>query len=103
MAAVALVIGLVMAINVGLRYRQMFLQMHQSESRLRAIADTAVDGMVMIDAQGRVQSFNAAAERILGWRPRSVLGQNVSILCPSPTAPATIPTFSATCRARVVA
>ena len=84
-AAVALVIGgLVIAINVGLRYRQMFLQMQQSESRLRAIADTAVDGMVMIDAQGRVQSFNAAAERILGWRPEDVVGQNVSILMPEP-------------------
>jgi PAS domain S-box-containing protein len=62
----------------------MFLQMQQSESRLRAIADTAVDGMVMIDAQGRVQSFNAAAERILGWRPEDVVGQNVSILMPEP-------------------
>ena len=84
-AAVALVIGvLVIAINAGLRYRQMFLQMRQSESRLRAIADTAVDGMVMIDAQGRVQSFNAAAERILGWRPDEVVGQNVSMLMPEP-------------------
>ncbi|MFN4029241.1 MAG: PAS domain S-box protein [Acidovorax temperans] len=84
-AAVAVGIGLlVLAINVGLRYRQMFLQMQQSESRLRAIADTAVDGMVMIDAQGRVQSFNAAAERILGWRPEDVVGQNVSILMPEP-------------------
>ena len=84
-AAVALVIGvLVIAINAGLRYRQMFLQMRQSESRLRAIADTAVDGMVMIDAQGRVQSFNAAAERILGWRPEDVVGQNVSMLMPEP-------------------
>lgn len=84
-AAVASGIGLlVIAINAGLRYRQMFLQMRQSESRLRAIADTAVDGMVMIDAQGRVQSFNAAAERILGWRPEQVVGQNVSMLMPEP-------------------
>ncbi|RMA59652.1 PAS domain S-box-containing protein [Acidovorax sp. 100] len=84
-AAVASGIGLlVIAINAGLRYRQMFLQMRQSESRLRAIADTAVDGMVMIDAQGRVQSFNAAAERILGWRPDEVVGQNVSMLMPEP-------------------
>ncbi|MGQ0730131.1 PAS domain S-box protein [Acidovorax sp.] len=84
-AAVASGIGLlVIAINAGLRYRQMFLQMRQSESRLRAIADTAVDGMVMIDAQGRVQSFNAAAERILGWRHDEVVGQNVSMLMPEP-------------------
>ena len=84
-AAVAIGIGLlVIAINAGLRYRQMFIQMSQSESRLRAIADTAVDGMVMIDAQGRVQSFNAAAERILGWRSDEVVGQHVSMLMPDP-------------------
>ncbi|PUA98061.1 PAS domain S-box-containing protein [Acidovorax sp. 107] len=84
-AAVASGIGLlVIAINAGLRYRQMYLQMRQSESRLRAIADTAVDGMVMIDARGRVQSFNAAAERILGWRPDEVVGQSVSMLMPEP-------------------
>ena len=70
------VVFLILSINVGLRYRQMFLQMQQSESRLRAIADTAVDGMVMIDAQGRVQSFNAAAERILGWRPEELIGRS---------------------------
>ncbi|WP_374671041.1 PAS domain S-box protein [Acidovorax temperans] len=84
-AAVMVGIGLlVVAINAGLRYRQMFLKVRQSESRLRAIADTAVDGIVMIDARGRVQSYNPAAERILGWRASEVLGQNVSMLMPEP-------------------
>ncbi len=87
-AAVALVIGgLVIAINVGLLYRQMFLQMHRSESRLRAIADTAVDGTVVIDAQGRVQSFNAAAETHPGLAPQDVVGQNVSIVPDAPSPP----------------
>lgn len=84
-AGMTVVIGLlVVAINAGLRYRQMFLKVLQSESRLRAIADTAVDGMVMIDVRGRVQSFNAAAERILGWHPDEVVGQNVAMLMPEP-------------------
>ena len=84
-AGMAVVIGLlVVAINVGLRYRQMFLKVQHSESRLRAIADTAVDGMVMFDAHGRVQSFNAAAERILNWSAVEVVGQKVSLLVPPP-------------------
>ena len=84
-AVVAVAIGLlVVAINAGLRYRQMFMKVRQSESRLRAIAETTVDGIVMIDARGVVQSFNAAAERILGWPAAEVLGQNLSMLMPEP-------------------
>eukprot|EP01036_Dinobryon_divergens_P046014 gene46014-61520_t len=84
-AVVAVAIGLlVVAINAGLRYRQMFMKVRQSESRLRAIAETTVDGIVMIDARGVVQSFNAAAERILGWSAAEVLGQNLSMLMPEP-------------------
>ena len=84
-AGMAVVIGLlVIAVNASLRYRQMFMKVRQSESRLRAIADTAADGIVMIDARGLVQSFNAAAERILGWHPSEVVGQNVSMLMPEP-------------------
>ena len=84
-AAVALAIGgLVIAINVSLRYRQMFLQMQQSESRLRAITDTAIDGIITINGRGIVQSFNGAAERLLGWSAEEVIGRNVSMLMPEP-------------------
>ncbi|WP_298208758.1 PAS domain S-box protein [Acidovorax sp.] len=84
-AVVTIVIGLlVAAINAGLRYRRMFIQVRQSESRLRAIAETTVDGIVMIDARGKVQSFNAAAERIMGWPAHEVIGRNVSMLMPEP-------------------
>ena len=84
-AVVAVVIGaLVASINSSLRYRQMFIKAQQSESRLRAIAGTAADAIVMIDAQGRMQSFNAAAEKMLGWREDEVLGKNVSMLMPEP-------------------
>ena len=75
---------LVIAINVGLRYRQMLLQSQRSESRLRAVVDTAVDGIVMIDGQGTVQSFNGAAERMLGWTAAEVVGRNIRMLMPEP-------------------
>ncbi|MBY0411917.1 MAG: PAS domain S-box protein, partial [Burkholderiaceae bacterium] len=84
-AAVALGMGLlVIAVNAGLSYRQMFLQVRQSELRLRAIADTAVAGIVMIDSRGRVQSFNAAAERIFGRRSQDVVGRSASMLMSEP-------------------
>ncbi len=56
------------------------------EGRLRAVIDTAVDGVIIIDAYGRVQDYNPACERLFGYRAEEVLGQNVKVLMPSPYA-----------------
>ena len=44
------------AVNASLRYRQLLRQSQRNESRLRAISDTAVDGIIIINGQGIVQS-----------------------------------------------
>jgi PAS domain S-box-containing protein len=59
-------------------------QLRSSEARWRAIVESAVDGIVVIDATGRIEAFNPAAERLFGSKESSVLGQNVNILMPSP-------------------
>jgi two-component system, LuxR family, sensor kinase FixL len=59
-------------------------QLRASDARWRAIVDSAVDGIVVIDAHGRVESFNPAAERLFGYREADVLGHNVNMLMPSP-------------------
>ena len=50
----------------------------------QALLDAAVDGVILIDHQGNVQSFNRAAERLFGYEAREVLGNNVSMLMAEP-------------------
>ena len=61
-------------------------QSHEEAARWRAIVESAVDAIVVIDRRGRIESFNPAAERMFGYTASEVLGQNVSILMPSPHA-----------------
>lgn len=55
-----------------------------SEARWRAIIESAVDGIVVIDSHGLIETFNPAAERLFGYTQQELLGQNVNILMPSP-------------------
>src|SRR6266702_2039099 len=54
------------------------------EARLQAILDTAVEGIITIDGQGLIESFNSAAEAIFGYQASEVIGRNVSVLMPMP-------------------
>ncbi|MFQ5461964.1 MAG: PAS domain S-box protein [Phycisphaerae bacterium] len=56
------------------------------EGRLRSILDTAADAIVIIDEQGSIESFNASAEKLFGWRVDEILGKNVNVLVPTPDA-----------------
>ena len=52
--------------------------------RLKAIVETAVDGIITIDEQGIVESMNSAAERIFGYTHDEIVGQNISALMSVP-------------------
>jgi two-component system sensor kinase FixL len=55
-----------------------------SKSRLQAIVDTAVDGIILMDAGGTVTMFNPACERIFGYAAEEIVGGDVKRLMPSP-------------------
>jgi len=58
--------------------------LQESEARMRAIFETAVDAIITIDDHGRLERLNPAAERMFGYAEAEVAGHNVSMLMPSP-------------------
>lgn len=46
--------------------------------------DTVLDGLIIIDDKGTIQSFNPAATRIFGYKDDEVIGSNVKMLMPDP-------------------
>jgi two-component system, LuxR family, sensor kinase FixL len=55
-----------------------------SDDRLGALLDAAVDAIILINTQGHITGFNAAAQRLFDYELADVLGQNVHILMPNP-------------------
>jgi two-component system sensor kinase FixL len=55
-----------------------------SEERYRSIVDSAVDAILVIDRRGRIEAFNAAAERLFGYTAAEAIGHNVNILMTEP-------------------
>jgi two-component system, LuxR family, sensor kinase FixL len=56
----------------------------ENRSRLKAVIDNAIDGIITIDTRGIVETLNPAAARIFGYHPEEVIGQNIRILMPEP-------------------
>lgn len=67
-----------------MRYRSSVRSLEDREQRLRALIETAVDGVIIIDTDGSIQEFNPACEKLFGYRSDEVVGHNVKILMPSP-------------------
>ena len=56
----------------------------QTTDRLEAIFESAVDGIIVIDEHGVVESVNQAAVDIFGYAREEMVGDTVNQLMPSP-------------------
>src|SRR5689334_16836365 len=57
-------------------------QLRESESRYRAIFETAVDAIIVSDQHGIIQKFSRAAETMTGYQAAELIGQNMRVLLP---------------------
>ncbi|PJZ41851.1 transcriptional regulator [Leptospira kmetyi] len=70
------------AVNAFIRYRKLVNNLRVSETRMRAIVTTAVDGIFTLNANGTILDFNESAEKIFGYQSSEVIGKNIDLLLP---------------------
>ncbi|MEI6557523.1 MAG: PAS domain S-box protein [Rhodospirillaceae bacterium] len=58
--------------------------LRESQERNAAILAAAAEGIIAVDAHGRMETVNAAAGRIFGYPVAAMVGRNVSMLLPAP-------------------
>ncbi|TDQ11310.1 PAS domain-containing sensor histidine kinase [Pedobacter metabolipauper] len=51
---------------------------------LKAIIETAIDGIITIDNRGIIESLNPAALKLFGYDQEEVIGRNINMLMPEP-------------------
>jgi PAS domain S-box-containing protein len=85
MVNMALAILAIWITAFGVRLRMTSEQeLSDSDSHLRAILETAIDGVVTIDERGLITSINPAGEEMFGYARGELLGRNVKQLMPAP-------------------
>lgn len=56
----------------------------KNQALLNAIIENAIDGIITINEKGIVESINPSACRLFLYTPQEVIGENISLLMPSP-------------------
>ena len=64
------------------RLERQFTELQSAQALTRTILDTAPDGIITMDANGVIELANPAAERLFGYPPGGMNGENVTMLMP---------------------
>lgn len=52
--------------------------------RLKALVETAIDGIITINDRGIIETINPAAATLFSYEPAEVIGKNINMLMPQP-------------------
>ncbi|MCG7910952.1 MAG: PAS domain S-box protein [Candidatus Thiodiazotropha taylori] len=63
-------------------------QLEEAGNRIKAVVDTAIDPIIIIDRNGIIESVNPATERLFGYPAANLLHNNISMLMPKSYAQA---------------
>ncbi|UYZ82650.1 PAS domain S-box protein [Entomomonas sp. E2T0] len=74
------IVSIALLVAIVLHYRKILKKAEEDQLRLEAIVNTAVDGIITINENGLIQSYNKSAERIFGWTADEIIGRNVNVL-----------------------
>lgn len=80
-----LFVAVAAAVTVGGEwFQRAHRELSARETHLRLILNTIPDAMILIDDKGLIRAFSPTAERLFGWPVDEAIGENVSVLMPSP-------------------
>jgi len=65
------------------RIKRTSAELERSQDHFRAVVETAVDGVILVDQWGLVRMFNPACVRLFGYRAEEAVDRPVSVLMPS--------------------
>jgi len=54
----------------------------EKELRIRTVMNTVGEGIITLDEQGNIESFNDAATHIFGYSQEEIIGKNITLLMP---------------------
>ncbi len=69
-------------IALGIDHAHASDALRASEVRFRSIVTNALDGIITLDDQARIESYNAAARSIFGYDPREIIGRPLGVIVP---------------------
>jgi PAS domain S-box-containing protein len=65
-------------------HRKLATATQEALARYEAVLASTLDPVVTIDAYGVIQSASRSVQRVLGYEPAELIGQNVNVLMPEP-------------------
>ncbi|MEZ5524026.1 MAG: PAS domain S-box protein [Pseudomonadales bacterium] len=81
---ITLILVIIGTILVGRIGNPLIQKLEENDHRLRSILDTAADGIITLDEDGLIRSFNQAAEKIFGYSAEEAIGQHITTLVADP-------------------